>query len=81
MGKAEESDSGNASIQPEPFRSYHYGQMCFMREELFSADASAEFSKVAEPGAPRLVTLQCILGFPTWIITLLNANTGLDTAL
>lgn len=44
VGRAEESDSGNASIQPEPFHSYHYDQMCLAREELFSADASAEFS-------------------------------------
>lgn len=43
VGRAEECDSGKASIQPEPFHSYHYGQMCFAREELFLADASAEF--------------------------------------
>ncbi len=44
VGRAEESDSGKAYIQPEPFHSYHYSQMCFAREELFSDDESAEFS-------------------------------------
>jgi len=55
--------------------------MSFERDKLFSPDASAKFCQVVEPGADRWVTFQCMLGFPIWIITLLNTNTGLDTAL